>query len=189
MKQSYLPQRYSLHRELDLTGDAKTSLFINIASVVIAMVLVMVGLSIHSLTFAFEEAGGLHSPISMVLEVAAYFVARELLRGLIMYLLGGVKPRFSFAGLYSHPSSEAYFTKGSYLLVLLGPVLFFGVVLAVCLPFLPAQWFWAVYLIQVVNLAMATSDLYVAWWVSRQPKDLLVQDADRVVAVYCSYED
>ena len=49
---------------------------------------------------------------------------------------------------------------------------------------LPADWYWMVQMIQLINLSGAAGDLYVTWLLCRMPADILVQDAGVAMQVF-----
>jgi hypothetical protein len=59
-----------------------------------------------------------------------------------------------------------------------------GIVLAIVNPFVPTEWFWVVYLIQIANISGAAGDLYVTLKFSRLPGDILVRDYGVGMTVY-----
>ena len=64
-----------------------------------------------------------------------------------------------------------------------------GRVLALLAALLPAEWYWAVQLIQLINLSGAAGDLYVTWLLCRMPKDILIQDAGVAMQVFVPAEE
>ena len=79
--------------------------------------------------------------------------------------------------MYAFAGSRDYDGKGAYVFIALAPIVFWGIVLAVINCLVPAEWFWVVYLIQVINLSGAAGDLFVTVRFSRLPGDILIQDS------------
>lgn len=69
-----------------------------------------------------------------------------------------------------------FYDRKAYIFIALAPVILWGIILAVINPFVPAQWFWVVYLIQITNLSGAAGDLFVTVRFSRLPDDILIRD-------------
>ena len=63
-------------------------------------------------------------------------------------------------------------------------VVVWGIVLAVANVLVPAEWFWVVYLIQIINVSGAAGDLYVTYRFCAMPKDILVHDSGVAMEVY-----
>ena len=101
-----------------------------------------------------------------------------------MKLCGTKKVKYGFTGLYAFAGSEDYYNKKAYIFIALAPVVLWGVVLAVINPFVPVEWFWIVYLVQIMNLSGAAGDLFVTIKFSRMPRDILVQDSGLGMTVF-----
>lgn len=56
--------------------------------------------------------------------------------------------------------------------------------LAIINVLVPYEWFWVVYLIQLINLSGAAGDLFVTVRFSKMPKDILVRDYGVGMTVY-----
>ena len=59
-----------------------------------------------------------------------------------------------------------------------------GFVLAVINPFVPYEWFWVVYIIQITNISGAAGDIFVTLKFSRLPSDILIKDYGVGMKVY-----
>ena len=108
--------------------------------------------------------------------MAAYIILHELVHGIAMKICGTKKIKYGFTGLYAFAGSGDYYDKKSYIFIALAPIVFWGIILAVANFFVPLEWFWVVYLIQVFNLSGAVGDLYVTVKFSKMPSDILVSD-------------
>ena len=86
--------------------------------------------------------------------------------------------------MYAFAGSDDYYDKTAYIFIALAPIVLWGVVLAVVNILVPAEWFWVIYIIQVLNLSGAAGDLYVSVKFSRLPRDILVQDYGIGMVVY-----
>ena len=116
--------------------------------------------------------------------IVLYMILHELVHGIAMKLCGTKKVKYGFTGLYAYAGSADYYDKRSYIFIALAPVILWGAVLAVINPFVPIEWFWIVYFIQVMNLSGAAGDLFVTVKFSRFPKDILVGDYGVGMKVY-----
>ena len=80
--------------------------------------------------------------------------------------------------------TKGKYDKKNYFFIALAPVILWGVVLAILNVFVPEQWFWVVYYIQIANVSGAAGDLYVTVKFSKMPKDILVTDSGVEMKVY-----
>ena len=68
--------------------------------------------------------------------------------------------------------------------VLDGVIVLWGTVLAAVNFFVPTEWFWIVYMIQLINISGAAGDLFAAVKFSRMPKNILIQDSGVSMRVF-----
>jgi hypothetical protein len=125
--------------------------------------------------------------IILGLEVV-YIVLHELVHGITMKLVGTKKVNYGFTGLYAFAGSKDYYDKTGYIMIALAPVVLWGIVLAVIQAFVPVQWFWLVWMIQIANISGAAGDAYVTAKFSKMPKDILVSDYGVGMTVYSKEE-
>ena len=163
-------------------------LLVNIIGTVIAIAALVPALFFVPFSALFDMSAGLGAYALrfavLLVGMVLYIILHELVHGIFMRAISGVGVRYGFTGMYAYAGSDAYFGKAAYLLIALAPVVIWGVVLAVICPFLPAEWFWVVYLIQVVNLSGAGGDIYVTFKFCRLPRDILVRDTGVAMTVF-----
>lgn len=186
--QTVLPEGYATLLEVDLQKNRRLMLLVNGLSLFIAAVLVAAVCPFVPIASLFDLSAGL-GPYALrfgvlLATMIAYLFLHELIHGLFMRRLSGVRPRYGFTGLYAYASSSAYFNKKSYIVIALAPVVLLGVVLAATCLLVPPAWFWVVYAVQIINLSGAAGDYYVVWRFCRLPADILVQDAGVSMTVY-----
>ena len=119
-----------------------------------------------------KNRGGLKA--ALIILMFLYLILHELVHGIAMKLCGTKKVKYGFTGMYAFAGSEDYYDKKAYSFIALAPVVLWGIVLAVINPFVPVEWFWIVYLIQIMNVSGAAGDLFVTVTFSRLPQDILV---------------
>ena len=175
-----LPEGYSEFYSVDLQKNKKMSLLVNVLAVMIA-VLLMVPMHFFvpiSTLFAMENGLGSYVIrfVSLIVLMIAYIVLHELTHGIVMKLLGTKKVKYGFTGLYAFAGSDDYYGKKAYILIALAPVVLWGIVLAIINPFVPTEWFWVVYFLQILNLSGAAGDYMVTIKFSGFPKDILITD-------------
>ena len=101
-----------------------------------------------------------------------------------MKLCGTQKVKYGFKGSYAYAGSDDYYSKGAYIFIALAPVVLWGVVLLATNLFMPREWFWVVYFIQICNISGAAGDFFVTFKFSRMPSDILVKDYGVGMEVY-----
>ena len=183
-----LPEGYKQIYAVDLQKDKKIAFWINFLGLVFmaAMCLGMNFLVPISNLFdwsAGEQAYWIRFGSILGLMVV-YMVLHELVHGVAMKLCGTKKVKYGFTGMYAYAGSEDYYCKKAYIFIALAPVVLWGVVLAVINFFVSPQWFWVIYMIQVVNLSGAAGDVFVTAKFSQMPKDILIQDSGVGMTVY-----
>lgn len=176
-----LPDGYSEIYSVDLQKDKKAAVIVNVLAIVIAAVLVVVMQFFVPLSSVFRMQDGMAGYFLrfavLLVAMVLYMVLHELVHGAAMKLCGTKKVRYGFTGMYAFAGSRDYYGKGAYVFIALAPIVFWGIVLAVINCLVPVEWFWVVYLIQVINLSGAAGDLFVTVRFSRLPGDILIQDS------------
>ena len=122
--------------------------------------------------------------VVMIVSLILYIILHEAVHGIAMKICGTKKVKYGFTGLYAFAGSEDFYDKKSYIAIALAPVVFWGIVLGVINFLVPVEWFWVVYIIQIMNLSGAAGDLFVTVKFSSMPKDILVQDSGLEMTVY-----
>lgn len=183
-----LPEGYRPILSIDLQKDKKLALLVNGLAVLITLAMAVpmhLSRSIFTL-FDFSHGYGFYWLRLGVLLVGmiVYMILHELVHGITMKAFGTKRVKYGFTGLYAFAGSEDYYRKLPYLAIALAPIVVWGVVLAFLNALVPEEWFWVVYLLQIVNCSGAAGDLYVTARFSRLPKDILVQDNGVGMTVY-----
>lgn len=175
-----LPEGYRKFYTIDLQKNKKTSLLVNVLAVMIAVLLIVPMHFLVPISTLFAMENGLGSYmirfVSLIVLTIAYIVLHELTHGIVMKLLGTKKVKYGFTGLYAFAGSDDYYDKKAYILIALAPVVLWGTVLAIINPFVPTEWFWVVYFLQIMNLSGAAGDYMVTIKFSGFPKDILITD-------------
>lgn len=183
-----LPEGYREIYAIDLQKDKKLSLLVNLLAVAIAVVLLVPMHFVVPISYLFDMEKGLGAYMvrfaTMLVLMVVYMVLHELVHGIAMKLCGTRKVKYGFTGLYAFAGSEDYYGKRAYIFIALAPVVLWGIVIAAINPFVPVEWFWVVYYIQIINLSGAAGDLFVSIRFSRLPKDILVKDYGVGMTVY-----
>lgn len=175
-----LPEGYKQIYSIDLQKNKKMAFLVNLLAVFIALVLIVPMHFLIPISYLFDMKNGIGNYIirfiSFLVLMVLYMVLHELVHGIAMKICGTQKVKYGFTGMYAFAGSDDYYNKKSYVFIALAPVVFWGFVIAIINPFVPVEWFWIVYMLQVVNLSGAAGDLFVTIRFSRFPKEILVKD-------------
>jgi len=183
-----LPEGYREIYSVNLQKDKKTAILVNLLAVLIAVLLIVPMHFVIPIFTLFSFEAGIHNyylrMLALIVLTVVYMVLHELVHGVAMKICGTKKVKYGFTGLYAFAGSTDYYDKKSYIFIALAPVVLWGVVLAVINLFVPSEWFWVVYFIQVTNLSGAAGDLFVTVRFSSLPNDILVQDCGVGMTVF-----
>lgn len=182
-----LPENYRKLCDIDLEKNKKQYYIVNGLSLVLALIVLLpVWLLAPESAELFHEATCF---VMLLVGMFGYIFLHEAVHGVCFWYFSRQKPRFGWKSAYAYAASDSYYHKGPYLVIGLAPVVLWGVVLAVLAVLLPAEWYWTVQIIQLINLSGAAGDLYVTWLLSRMPKDILIQDAGVAMQVFAPAEE
>ncbi len=183
-----LPEGYREIYALDLQKDKKTAIFVNVLALVITVLLAVPMAFVVPVSSLFNMENGMVPYMirfgALLVLMIVYMVLHELVHGVAMKLCGTQKVKYGFTGMYAFAGSNDYYNKKAYIFIALAPVVLWGVVIAVITPFVPIDWFWVVYFLQIANLSGAAGDLFVTVKFSRLPKDILIKDYGVGMTVY-----
>jgi hypothetical protein len=183
-----LPEGYSELLKVDLQNNKKLMIFVNVLALLITVLMVVPMHFAVPITTLFSLEKGILAyffrfGVLLVL-IIVYMILHELVHGITMKACGTQKVKYGFAGIYAFAGSSDYYDKRSYILIALAPVVLWGAVLSVILPFVSFEWFWVVYFIQIMNISGAAGDFYVTFKFIKLPKDILVSDSGTAMTVY-----
>ena len=183
-----LPDGYGQIYEINLQKNKKKMLLVNGIALLISVLMVVPMCFYIPITELFSFEKGI---LQYFIRFAAlfglsivYMVLHELVHGITMKLCGTKKVKYGFSGLYAFAGSDDYYDKKSYITIALAPVVLWGVVIAIINCFMPREWFWVVYFLQIMNISGAAGDMYVTFKFSKMPKDILVRDHGVGMKVY-----
>lgn len=183
-----LPEDYGEIYSLNLQKDKRTAIIVNLLALAIAAVMAVSMNFFVPVTSVFDMSGGIVRYFSrlaaLIVLMVLYMVLHELVHGIAMKLCGTKRVKYGFTGLYAFAGSEDYYDKKSYIFIALAPIVLWGTVLAAVNFFVPTEWFWIVYMIQLMNISGAAGDLFAAVKFSRMPKNILIQDSGVSMRVF-----
>lgn len=183
-----LPEDYGEIYSLNLQKDKRTAMIVNLLALAIAAVMAVSMNFFVPVTSFFDMSGGIVRYFlrlaALIVLMVLYMVLHELVHGIAMKLCGTKRVKYGFTGLYAFAGSEDYYDKKSYIFIALAPIVLWGTVLAAVNFFVPTEWFWIVYMIQLINISGAAGDLFAAVKFSRMPKNILIQDSGVSMRVF-----
>lgn len=173
---------------VNLQKDKKAAIIVNALAVAIGVAMVIPMNFLVPLSTLFSMENGLANYffrfLVFIVSTVAYMCLHELVHGLTMKFFGTQKVKYGFTGMYAFAGSDDYYDKKSYLTIALAPIVVFLFVFAVLNLIVPLEWFWVVYLLQVLNISGAAGDLFVTVKFAKMPKDILVKDCGVAMTVY-----
>lgn len=185
-----LPSDYGEIYSLDLQKDKKTALIVNGVAIAVMLILFFIGNAVMPVSSLFEVEDEFYLHMSFIklivflFAMIAYILLHELVHGITMKLFGAKTVKYGFTGLYAYAGCDEYFAKMPYIIIALAPIVIWGAVLFIVNCLVPADWFWIVYIIQIMNISGAAGDLFVTLKFSKYPKDILVKDIGVSMTVY-----
>ena len=183
-----LPEDYGEIYSLNLQKDKRTAMIVNLLALAIAAVMAVSMNFFVPVTSFFDMSGGIVRYFlrlaALIVLMVLYMVLHEMVHGIAMKLCGTKRVKYGFTGLYAFAGSEDYYDKKSYIFIALAPIVLWGTVLAAVNFLVPTEWFWIVYMIQLINVSGAAGDLFATVKLSRMPKDILIQDSGVSMRVF-----
>ena len=190
---SALPGDYKEIVSIDLQKNKKLMLLVNVIAVIIAVAMVIPAAFAVPISALFDMSHGLGNYAirfgALLVLMVVYMVLHELVHGAAMKICGTKKIKYGFTGMYAFAGSDEYYDKRGYIFIALAPVILWGAVIAVVNCVVPTEWFWVVYLLQIVNISGAAGDFYVTVKFISLPKDILVKDYGVGMTVYTKQAD
>ena len=187
-----LPDGYEQIYEVDLQKNKKIAWFLNLGALAVGIIMGLVAHLFVPIGTLFDSSKGLLAYAIrfgvLLVGMIAYIILHEIVHGITMKAFGAPKIRYGFTGLYAFAGCDSYFDKVSYITVALAPVVVWGLVLFVLNFLVPAEWFWVVYMIQIINLSGAAGDAFVTCKFAAMPADILVLDRGTGMKVYSKNE-
>lgn len=183
-----LPQGYchTPAAAIDLVHNKKQFWIVNGLSVVLCVIMWVLpalwGRSLRDIV-GEDPLSALLLRLGALAGIFAYIALHELTHGIVM-MACGARVHYGYKVAYAYAGSYAYFTRSAYIVIALAPVVLWGIVFAVLTACLPREWFWAVWLWQLMNVSGAAGDFYCTCRILRTPRETLVQDTGTAMTFY-----
>lgn len=188
-----LPEGFVLHDTIDLQGNRRQFWTVNLLSLALAAVLAVAGVFIapfSGFSSRFSDEGYLLTQVlpaclTGLFGAVVYLIVHELTHGAFLYAFTRVRPKFGFVGWAAYCGNSAYCDKPHYAVVALSPLVIWGAVFGILNAFLhEGIWFWAIWLLQIINVSGASGDVFVFCKLLCYPKGVLVGDTGLKMSVY-----
>ena len=181
-----LPDGYVIVREIDALNNRHDFNRINLYAFIVfgAMMLMLIKKPFEIPHLTDTRFDMVLFWILISIAIAIYMVLHEVVHGIFIYLTSGQKPTFGLKLPYAFAASSMYFDKRSYIVIALAPIILFGILLCRLNIIAPAEWFWFVYILQMINLSGSMGDVYISGIVLRLPPDTLAYDAGTQMRFY-----
>ena len=198
MNYDTLPAGFSLYRTLDLNTN-KLKLWLSLAQLpMLAAPAVPMAFIVPlgtQVPFSFDALGvspGKYFALSMsylAVMMAGIFgilLVHELIHGLCFKFVAGGKPKYGHKlPFYLYAACEnRYICKKHYYVIALAPLAVLTALLALVCVLTPQSWFWVPYFVLIMNACGCTGDIYVAFLLTRIPKDALMIDSGVAMQIF-----
>lgn len=178
------PEKLKTECVIDPESDKKLRLYLSLAAVGLAAVLVGIGCIFVPITKLYD-VGGVGRFILRAVLIAAgavlYYCVHELVHAQALKRLTGNTAKIVFEKYHARCVSETVFTIKGYLVYCFAPVAIIGAVLLLLTVVLPDRLFWQVYIIQIINIAGAAGEFYAAYMLIKEKKEAAVVDDGAVL--------
>lgn len=186
---SQLPDGFKNIYTLNLQKDKKIAVIVNVISLLIFVAFAVAGAYFayvnNMILFSVDSLASMLLKLGVMLGgTIIYLVLHEAVHGAVMKYYGAKKIKYGYTGLYAFAGCDGYFKRKPYIVIALAPIVLWGIILAVVCVFVPRDWFWVVYFIQLANLSGAAGDIYVSYKFLRLPNDILIRDTGIEMTVY-----
>ncbi len=181
-----LPDGYALIREIDALKNKHDFTRINLYAFIVfgAMMLMLIKTPFEIPRMTETWFDMVLFSILISIAIVIYMVLHEVVHGIFIYLTSGEKPSLGIKLPYAFAGSSMYFDKRSYIVIALAPIVLFGIMLCWFNIIVPTEWFWFVYILQMINLSGSMGDVYVFGIVLRLPSDTLAYDTGTQMQFY-----
>lgn len=184
-----LPDEYHEIRKVDLKGNKKEFIFVNLVALLIIIIMTIIGNTFMPLFDVISTLIRIRYYAFLVLlmallSIVAYVVSHEAVHGIFIKKYSGEKAKYGFDGAFAFAKSDYYFNKKEYIIIALSPIIIWGVLLTIINVIVPYDWFWFVYFIQMTNISGAAGDLYVSLLVRKLPADVMIHDIGVSMTIY-----
>lgn len=183
MNTKELPLNYEIYKNYDLKRKKKMTTVIQISTIIIIAVFILLARFLH---FPMRPDWHIAITISLtVLMCIIYILAHELVHGIFIRILSGLKPNFFLRFPFiSTGSDKAYFNKKSFIWIALSPIIIWGATLLVLLFVVPENLFLSFYIVFIINIAGSSGDFLQVYEILKLPEKALIMDNGKETFIY-----
>ncbi len=181
------PTRFVNRNDIDIHSNKKLRFGLTAISLAVAIILAAIANFFIPITTFYDVAGVgqlVFALVIVVAEMVVYYVLHEYLHSVISKKYTGKRSRIVMEKSFSYSVIKGYYSVNSYLYICFFPIVILGIVLLVLSIVLPEKLFWYVFFVQIINIAGATGDCYVAIRLLKVKKELVVEDNGLVVTYW-----
>lgn len=179
-----LPKEYVVIKQIDLNTKEK---LINIIGISILIFMMVIGwLCENPLTlYSNSSFNIILLMLVSILAIILYIPIHEAVHALFLKCFGKEKVFWNKKNSFFYVGSKAYLSPKKYIVVALAPCIILGLIIFLITLFLPINYFWCIYMLQIANIASSTGDFYASYIALKSPKDVLIQDYELILTI-CS---
>lgn len=181
------PREFKNEKVIELGSERMLKVCIYAAAIAAAVLLASIGNLRVPITALYDVDGVLWLILRLAIVVicmALYYLLHECTHVYIAKRFSGTKSELVREKIYVHCASNCYFSLKGYLIYSFAPIVIIGVVLLLLALALPDKFFWQVYIIQLINLAGAASDVYAAIKLLGEKQDIVIKDNGATVSYW-----
>ena len=172
--------------KIDLVNNKKQALFVNIASfVIILFMMVFIPLLLKAGIIRRTKTNLFLSLIVFVVSLILYIPLHELVHGIVLRCFTDEKLSFGWKLVYAYcGSKEAVIKRGEYYLVALAPLVVFSFLFIALMALNPTlSYVW--YLLEIMNVSGSIGDIYVSIKLMRiKNKDIVITDSGTAMSFW-----
>ena len=175
---------------IELETSPVLSRLIKTISGVLALLMFIVGYLIFPIDALMQMEDVFVHLVALFLGMMSVFLIHELMRGVVMRILSGVKPIIRFAGTYPHAACEAYFGRSAqHLINLIPAAVTVAMPLMLLLTTQDMSWKWMTWMILTVAVCSCVGDLYVSLRIRHMPSDILILNVGPTYMIYSAEKE
>lgn len=179
-----LPDGYTYLDKIDIQHNKKQFWVVNGFSFLLFVIMLVGGFFIEHSDLDYSLAAIVVLAVFIVGSIL-YIILHEATHGIVMRFSVKAKLNFGFKGWAAYAGSTGYFDKKHYIIIALAPLVLWGVVFAILNVFFHSGiWFWAVWLLQTLNVSGAAGDMFCTYKMLTYPKDILVRDSGMDMLIF-----
>jgi hypothetical protein len=189
-----LPERYSLHREINLQKDMALLIKLNfwglLSLPLIGYILLRISVALRS---EFHSPFEILTPqvsifiqlLALTLGLLVTLVLHEFVHGVFFWITTRQLPKFGFRGTYAFAAApDWYIRRDTYFLIGAAPLAILTIIGIFCIPIIPSRFLFAWLFCLLVNASGGVGDVYILDYLIRLSATAMIQDRGDIISVY-----